>query len=96
MQDAKTLMAKLGTKTTVFARTDASYEELRLDADEQRLLDAVDGKRTLYDLVSTEPLSQPMNARILYAFWALQMITAKASSKVKVTVRTDGDAYSKR
>jgi hypothetical protein len=95
MPDAKTLMARLGKKTTIFTRTETSYEELTLDADEQRLLDSVDGARTLYDLVNTPPLQPSMNARILYAFSALQMIAAKKSRKVKVQVRTDGGTYSK-
>lgn len=93
--DAKALVARLGKKTTVFARTETSYEELTLDADEQRLLDSVDGARTLYDLVNTPPLQPSMNARILYAFSALQMIAVKKSRKVKVQVRTDGGTYSK-
>jgi len=93
--DAKALMVRLGRKTTVFTRTETSYEELALDADEQRLLDSVDGTRTLYDLVNIPPLQQSMNARILYAFSALQMIAARKSRKVKVQVRTDGGTYSK-
>jgi hypothetical protein len=94
MPDAKALVAKLGTKTTILERAEVNYDELSLDADETQLLDAVDGKRTLVELINSSPLSASMNARILYAFFALQMIVPKASSKVKVTVRTDGDTYS--
>jgi hypothetical protein len=89
MPDAKALVAKLGTKTTVFTRTETTHENLCDDEDEQRLLAAVDAKRTLYDLVNTPPLSPAMNARILYAYWALQMIAMKAARKVKVHVRTN-------
>ncbi len=93
MPDAKALVAKLGTKATVFVRTDTSYEELTLDADEQRLLDSIDGKRPLYEVINTPPLPANMNARVLYAFSALQLITVKPSRKVKVRVRTDGGSY---
>lgn len=96
MPDAKSLVARLGTKSTVFARGTVTYGELRLDSDEQRLLDAVDGKRALIDLINTPPLPAAMNARILYAFKALQLITPKATSKVKVQVRTDGGSFSAR
>src|SRR5206468_1845582 len=48
-------------------------EEMHLGADEQHLLDAVDGRHALGDLVNTPPLSAGENARILYAFSALGM-----------------------
>jgi hypothetical protein len=92
---AKALLARLGKKTTIFTRTETSYEDLTLDADEQLLLDSVNGERTLYELVNMQPLQPSMNARILYAFSALQMIAVKKSRKVKVQVRTDGGAYSR-
>lgn len=94
MPDAKALVARLGTKTTVFVRTDKPVEGATLDEDEQRLLDAADGKRTLYDLINTPPLPAGMNARILYAFFALQLLAAKAQERVKVRIRTEGDTYS--
>jgi hypothetical protein len=93
MPDAKSLVARLGTKTTVFARGSVTYDELVLDAGEQGLLDAVDGRRTLLDLINTPPLPAAMNARILYAFRALQLIAPKPDSKVKVQVRTSGGSF---
>jgi hypothetical protein len=96
MPDAKALVARLGTKATIFVRTDKPIEELTLDEDERRLLDAVDGKRSLYDLVNTQPLQAGMNARILYAFVALQLIAVKTAERVKVRIRTEGDTYSSR
>jgi hypothetical protein len=94
MPDAKALVARLGTKTTIFVRTDKPIEDLTLDEDERRLLEATNGKRSLYDLINTPPLPPGMNARILYAFVALQLIAAKSQERVKVRIRTEGDTYS--
>ena len=95
MPDAKALMARLGTKSTVLVRTEKPLEQLILDADETNLLKAVDGKHTLYDLINTPPLSAGVNARILYAFIALQLIAAKSSDRIKMKVKTEGDKYSR-
>lgn len=85
--DAKNLVARLGTKTTYFDRTHAAIEEMHLGADEQHLLDAVDGRHALGDLVNTPPLSAGENARILYAFSALGMIAPCDPRGVKVQVK---------
>lgn len=94
MPDAKALVARLGTKATVLSRTHRRVEGFTLDADEQHLLDEIDGKRTLYDLINTPPLPAGVNARILYAFLALQLIVTKSPEGVKVRVHTDGDSFS--
>lgn len=96
MPDPKALVARLGTKATILVRTDKTLEGLTLDADEQRLLDAVDGRRTLYEIINEPPLGAAMNARILYAFLALQLISTRSAEPVKVRVRTDGDTFSSR
>ncbi len=93
MPDARALVGRLGTKTTLFERTANKLEELALSADEQRLLDAVDGKRVLFELVSTPPLASADNARILYAFFALQLIALKQPKQIKVQVKTEGGKY---
>lgn len=85
--DAKGLVAHLGTKTTFFDRTHAPIEEMHLSADEQHLLDAVDGRHALGDLVMTPPLPAGENARILYAFSALGMIAPCDPRGVKVQVK---------
>ena len=86
MPDAKTLVARLGTKTTVFERTENAIEDLHLSENEQRLLDSVNGKRPLVDLVNIPPLLPGENARIFYAFHALQLIAPKEPIKVQVRV----------
>jgi len=87
MPDARALVARLGTKTTVFERTHAPVEEMTLNEDEQRLLDRVDGKHALVDLVNVPPLASGENARILYAFHALQLIAPKSPIKVQIPTR---------
>lgn len=96
MPDAKALVARLGTKATILVRTDKPTAGIAMDEDEGRLLAAIDGKRALYELINTPPLPAGTNARILYAFQALQLISAKAPEPVKVRFRTEGDAFSSR
>jgi hypothetical protein len=91
MADARALVARLGVKTSLFARTDTTIEDLELAPDEQNLLEAVDGRSVLYELVNTPPLPAADNARILYGFLALQLIAPKATRQIKVQIKT-GDA----
>jgi hypothetical protein len=92
--DAKPLVARLGTKATILVRTEKTVDELILDPDEQRLLDACDGKSALFDLISIGPLTASNNARILYAFFALQLIAPRTPERIKMNIRTPGDTYS--
>jgi hypothetical protein len=93
VNDARALVARLGTKTTLFGRSTGHTEGLVLDDDEQQLLDAVDGRKVLYELVNTPPLPSSDNARILYAFFALGLIVPREPHKIKVQVKTDGGKY---
>jgi hypothetical protein len=88
MPDARSLVARLGTKTTLFDATENVFDDLSLTEDEQRVLDAVDGKRMLYELVNTPPLSAGENARILYGLFALQLIAPKQPRGIKVQLKT--------
>lgn len=85
IDDVRSLVERLGTRTTLFARTD---EVLQLSNEERQLLEAVDGRRTLFDLVSMPPLSQSDNARILYALSVLEMIAPVSPRHLKVQLRT--------
>jgi hypothetical protein len=89
--DAKALVAHLGTKTTYFdvvsRESGVGSRADNLTADEQHLLDAVDGRHALGDLVLTPPLPAGENARILYAFSALGMIAPCDPRGVKVQVK---------
>jgi hypothetical protein len=80
--DAKTLVARLGRKETVF---EACYKteqliELALDAEEYRLLSLIDGRRTLYDICTQGPRSAAENGKLLYAFQILQLIRAAGAA----------------
>ena len=93
MPDARAIVARLGSKSTVLAQTGALVGGLTLRPDEQILLDAVDGRRGLYELVNTPPLSAADNARILYALMILGLIEPREPRQIKVQVRTDGGKY---
>ncbi len=90
MPDARYVTARLGTKATLYARTDKPVEEVELGDEEQFLLDSVDGKRALYELVQVPPLSAADNARILYGFATLKLIEPVEPKRVKVQVQTPG------
>lgn len=89
MPDPRALVARLGEKTTILERTGQELENVILGLDEQRLLDQSDGKRTLYELVTTPPLTASDNARILYALFALQLLSVKKPRQIKVQLKTD-------
>jgi hypothetical protein len=95
---ARPLVSRLGRKETVF-ETQFNWEdliEIGLDGDEFRLLELVDGRRTLYDLCAEGPLAPAENAKLLYAFQVLQLVRRTAAAErtgpVKVQLRTGGDA----
>lgn len=95
IQDAKKLVARLGTKTVVYA---PSWElkdvvALRLDDGEMNLLQMVDGKRNLFDLITKGPLPQPMNAKLLYTFSVLKLMTKKVNGAIKIQWKTTGDDF---
>lgn len=93
MPDARAIVSRLGSKSTIFSQTGARVDGLTLGPEEQALLDAVDGKRALYDLVNSPALNAADNARVLYAFMTLGLIEAREPRQIKVQVRTDGGKY---
>jgi hypothetical protein len=90
MPDARLATSRLGTKTTLYGRTDHPVEELVMTADEQQLLDSIDGRRGLYELVQKPPLAAGDNARVLYGFLVLKLIVPVLPQRVKVQVQTPG------
>jgi len=75
-QNAKTLVARLGRKETVFEACFRTEDliETALDTDEMRLLELVDGRRTLFEICTQGPRGVAENGKLLYAFHALQLI----------------------
>ena len=93
LPDPKRLLQRIGTRTTVLDRTPNGLAGATLDAGEQSLLDAVDGRSTLYELVNRPPGLPGDNARLLYALFALQLIGVKQAKTIKVQVKTDSGRY---
>ena len=54
------------------------------------LLELVDGKKTLYELCESGPASAGANARVLYAFAELQLLTVDPSSSGKILIQVRG------
>jgi hypothetical protein len=90
MPDARALVARLGVKTTLYAPTGQKVDDLALMPEERHVLDAVDGRRVLYELVNTPSLPPADNARILYGLLALQLIAEKVPRQIKVQINTGG------
>ncbi len=106
---AKTLVARLGRRDTVFA---PSYHaealiDLALDADDHRLLTLVDGRRTLYEVCTAGPHLPADNAKLMYAFHVLQLIRRvqveenapaggsrrESSGAIRIRMKTPGVAF---
>lgn len=95
ISDGKSVTTRLGSRHAVFhplPRPD-HLENLKFEADEQQLLDMVDGKRTLVELCEQGPLNPGMNARIVYAYTVLHLIERDRSkeSGIKIQVRSSED-----
>ena len=92
--DAKMVMGKLGGRSTVFSRgpRPIHLENLHLETSEMALLDIVDGRSTLFDLCEKGPLNPGVNARMMYAFMFLQLVTREevSSSGIKIQVKSAG------
>ena len=99
VRDARRLVALLGPSWTVF---DPSYSpseiaDVALDPGEIRLLQQVDGTKTLRELVGLGPADAGHNAKLLYAFFVLKLIsrrdvTSRTSVK-KIQWSTSGGGY---
>ncbi len=88
--EAKTVMARLGSKSTVFSRLPRPdhLASLRLEAGESQLLDLVDGKRSLFQLCEEGQLTAGVTARTLYAFMELHLVEPqRGSTAIKIQVR---------
>jgi hypothetical protein len=91
MPDARVLVSRLGTKTTLLERTANDAVDLALAADEGALLEHVDGRTPLVDLIATPPLGSADNARILYGFFALQLVSIR--QPVRVQIKTESGKH---
>lgn len=99
VRDARRLVAILGPSWTVFDPTWASagIGDVALEPAEIRLLQQVDGKKTLRELVGLGPADAGYNAKLLYAFYVLKLIgrrdvTGRTAVK-KIQWSTSGGGY---
>ena len=90
--DAKKVMGKLGGRSTVFSRGDrpAHLGSLYLETSEMTLLEMVDGRTTLFDLCEKGPLNPGVNARVMYAFLYLQLVTREEVSSSGIRIQVKG------
>jgi hypothetical protein len=93
--DPKKLVSRLGTKTVIYGPSWDLKDvvTLRMDAAEMKLLQMVDGKRSLYELITKGPLAQPQNAKLLYAFSVLKLMEKKSDGMIKIQWKTKGDEF---
>ncbi|RMH22528.1 MAG: DUF4388 domain-containing protein [Acidobacteria bacterium] len=91
--DTKSLIGRLGRKQTVLRPCYCTEDliEIAIDLEEYALLRLVDGKRTIYDVCTEGPFNVSENARLLYAFYVLQMVERVEGDGRGVTIRLDAD-----
>jgi hypothetical protein len=92
IEDPKMITARMGGRGALLKKLPPPphLEKFRLEPDERELLELVDGKRTLYELCESGPASAGANARILYAFSELQLLTIDPSSSGKILIQVRG------
>lgn len=94
MSDIKRLLGRVGGKSTVLERNpDRRPSDLDLDATETGVLESIDGKLTLSELISLGITPPPRAARTLYALFILGLIQPRAARPMKVQFRTSGGKY---
>jgi hypothetical protein len=86
MPDARLLLSRIGTKSTLLQRTDLPID-VPLTEDEQALLEAANGKRTLVEIVN-QPGNPAGNARTLYALFILGFLRERRRRRIRVQLKT--------
>jgi len=85
MPDARFLLSRIGTKSTLLQRTDVPLD-VALSGDEQALLDAADGKRALFEIVNH--FGNPAaNARALYGLFVLGFLSERERRHIRVQLK---------
>ena len=79
MPDPKRVVSRLGPSWTIFERGEvgAGASGVSWSEGELRLLSLVDGRRSLRDLITAGPGDVSTNARLVYAFWVLHLVTRR-------------------
>jgi hypothetical protein len=79
LQDARRVVSRLGPSWTILERTERAPDpaEVPLSTAELRFLEQIDGSHTLRELVNLGPGDPAMNAKIIYAFFVLKLVTRR-------------------
>lgn len=81
--DPKPLIARVGGRDSVL-QLSVGWEDLvdiGVEDEEFQLLQQVNAERTLYELCYNGPFSTADNAKVLYAFWVLELVKEKDGTK---------------
>jgi hypothetical protein len=88
LKEAKRLIARIGNKTTVLERTETAATDLTPGPTHTQILDSVDGKKTLYELISLPYGSPSEIAKTLYSLFAFKLIAVKPQKQIKIQLKT--------
>jgi hypothetical protein len=79
LPDPRRCVSRLGPSWTIFDRSEepAEMREVAFTPAEIALLAQVDGRRTLRDLITMGPGDLGSNAKLVYAFWVLHLISRR-------------------
>ena len=79
LPDPRRLVLRLGPSWTIFERGDMEPEAsgVSWSEGELKLLSLVDGRRSLRDLITAGPGDVSTNAKLLYAFWVLHLVSRR-------------------
>ena len=90
--EGRQVTERLGGRQTVLQRSEwpPHLEGFRLEAAERELLDLVDGKRSLFQLCEEGPMGHGLNARVLYALWALGIVEREREDAGHIKIQLSG------
>ena len=79
LPDPRRVVSRLGPSWTIFDRGEVPVETsgVSWNEGELKLLSLVDGRRSLRDLITAGPGDVSTNARRVYAFWVLHLVTRR-------------------
>jgi hypothetical protein len=79
LPDPRRLVLRLGPSWSIFDRGEVPVETCGVNwsGPELKLLSLVDGRRTLRDLITSGPGDVSTNAKLVYAFWVLHLVTRR-------------------